>query len=276
MNPKKLMDDHGLTPKKNYGQNFMHDPNAREKIIRTADLSPTDTVIEVGPGTGILTTDLAAEVKQVISIEIDKRLEPILNETFQDTHNINFIFEDILKTIPADLLNGETDYKVVANVPYYITSAILRHFLEAPIKPKMLVITMQLEVAERLVATAGDMSLLAVSVQYYGQARLISKLNPAVFWPRPEVDSAIIRIDTYDHNPLEVPSDEAFFRVVKAGFSMKRKQLKNSLSGGLGLKSTELESLTHETGIDLRRRAETLSLTEWAALSRALKAGDII
>ncbi len=165
-------------------------------------------------------------------------------------------------------LAGEA-YVVVANVPYYITSAILRHLLEARTRPRRIVMTIQLEVAERVCAKPGDMSLLAVSVQFYGKATFAGKLNAAVFWPRPEVESAVLRVDTYAQPPVDVPSEAAFFRVVRAGFSQKRKQLKNALAGGLRLDAAQLAALAAQAQIDLTRRAETLALDEWAALARA-------
>jgi len=165
---------------------------------------------------------------------------------------------------------GPKDFVVVANLPYYITSAILRHLLEPYRRPRRLVVTVQEEVADRLVALPGDMSLLAVSVQFYGKPQIATRLNPAVFWPRPDVGSAVVRIDTYDNPPVDVPDAKTFFRVVRAGFGQKRKQLKNSLGGGLGIKAKVAGEMLEQAGIDPTRRAETLSLEEWAALTRTV------
>lgn len=271
MNPKALLEQHGFSPKKSLGQNFLHDPNALEKIVAVAELMPSDTVVEIGPGTGTLTEFLARAAKHVITIELDERMRPILEKTLAPYPNVFVIWGDVLN---IDLLQvvGPKDFVVVANVPYYITSLILRHILEAHRRPRRLVLTMQLEVAERLTAKPGDMSLLAVSVQFYGRPSLVSKLNPAVFWPRPEVESAVLRIDTYDKPPVDVPSTDLFFRVVRAGFSQKRKQLKNALAGGLALNSATTLTLLEAAGIDAKRRAETLTLEEWAALTRAYAA----
>lgn len=271
MNPKAILDQHEVAPRKSLGQNFLHDPNALEKIVTTAELMPTDTVVEIGPGTGALTTVLARTAKHVIAIEVDERLKPILSETLAPYDNVYVLYEDVLK---VDLLSvvGPKDFVVVANVPYYITSQILRHLLDAHRRPRRIVLTVQLEVAERVTARPDDMSLLAVSVQFYGKPTLVSKLNPAVFWPRPEVASALLRIDTYDTPPVKVPDSDTFFKVVRAGFSQKRKQLKNSLSSGLGLTTAAGSALLEAAGIDVTRRAETLSLEEWAALSRAFAA----
>jgi 16S rRNA (adenine1518-N6/adenine1519-N6)-dimethyltransferase len=272
MNPKAILDQHEIIPKKALGQNFLHDPNALEKIVAVAGLMPDDTVLEVGPGTGALTERLARAARRVIAVEIDERLRGPL-EALQAAHpNLTVIFADILK---VDVLSavGPGDFVVVANVPYYISSAILRHLLEAPRRPRRLVLTVQYELAERIVAPPGDLSLLAVSVAYYGRAQIAGRLPPAVFWPRPDVDSAVLRIDTHAAPPVDVPDDATFFRVARAGFSQKRKQLKNALGGGLGISATAAGALLTSAGIDPTRRAETLTLAEWAALARAYKAG---
>ena len=268
-NPKTLLDSYDILPKKSLGQNFMHDPNALEKIVATAEAQSTDTVVEVGAGTGALTERLAAAAERVFSIEVDRRLRPLLEERFEEAANVYLVFNDILKTDIAALV-GVDDYIVVANAPYYISSAILWHFLEARRQPRRLVMTMQVEVAERIVGAPGAMSLLSIAAQYYGIPRIVSRFGPAVFWPRPNIDSAIVRLDTHDAPPVQAPSSELFFRVVRAGFSMKRKQLKNALSGGLRIKASAARELLRAAEIDPRRRAETLALAEWARLTRAL------
>lgn len=268
-NPKALLDLHEIAPKKSLGQNFLHDPNTLEKIVATADIMLEDTIVEIGTGTGTLTALLAQAARHVFSIEIDERLRPILKEQLETFENVYLVFEDFLKVDVLKLV-GTNDFIVVANVPYYITSAILRHLLEPHRRPRRIVMTVQQELAERITAQPPDMSLLAVSVQFYGRPQIITRLKPGVFWPRPEVDSAVIRIDAYNHPPVTVPSDKEFFRVVRAGFGQKRKQLRNSLSGGLRIKSGDADVLLSAAGIDPTRRAETLSLEEWAALTRVL------
>ncbi len=270
-NPKALLDQYEIDPKKSLGQNFLHDPNTLEKIVATADLMPEDIVVEIGPGTGTLTEVLAQRARHVFSVEIDERMRPILEAQLAAYPNVYLIFEDFLKVDVMKLVDA-APFVVVANVPYYITSAILRHLLENAHRPRHLVLTMQVEVAERITAQPNDMSLLAVSVQFYGNPQIITRLKPGVFWPRPEVDSAVLRIDTYDKPLFDVPSPELFFRVVKAGFSQKRKQLKNSLGGGLALKNSVAGELLEDVGISATRRAETLTLEEWARLSRAYAA----
>ncbi len=270
VNPKHLMDAHEIDPKKSLGQNFLHDPNALEKIVATAELMPGDTVVEVGPGTGALTLRLAQAVTRVIAVEIDERLIPILEHELAPCANIELVHADILQTDVPGLVGAEP-YSVVANLPYYITSAILRHLLEVTHKPRRLVLTVQQEVAERLVAKPDDMSVLAVSVQFYGKPQIVTRLGAAAFWPRPDVGSAVVRIDVFDQRPVEVPDEALFFRVVRAGFSQKRKQLKNSISGGMGMSHAEAGALLQQAGVDPMRRAETLSLPEWAAISRVVK-----
>ena len=270
-NPRTLLDQYELQPKKSLGQNFLHDPNTLEKIVNTAELMPDDTVVEIGPGTGTLTKLLAQKARHVISIEIDASLRPVLEQELAPYDNVVVMYEDFLKVDVLRLV-GAKDFIVVANVPYYITSKILRNLLDSHRRPRRIVLTVQMEVAERIIAEPGDMSLLAVSVQFYGKPQIVTRLKPGVFWPRPDVDSAVLRIDCYDDLLLDVPDSKTFFRVVRAGFSQKRKQLKNSLSGGLGIKSRAAGDMLDEAGIDATRRAETLSLEEWAALTRAYAA----
>ncbi|MCC6615042.1 MAG: ribosomal RNA small subunit methyltransferase A [Anaerolineae bacterium] len=268
MNPKTMLEAHGLEPRKSLGQNFLHDPNVLEKIVASADLTPGTTVLEIGAGTGALTDVLARHAGRVLALEVDERLEPILRDRLGIYDNVQLEFADVLQTDVATLM-GDQPYVVVANVPYYITSAILRHLLEAPNRPRRLVMTVQLEVAERIIARPGDMSLLAVSVQYYTRPKIVMRLNPAVFYPRPDVTSAVIRLDAHSEPPVQVPDEASLFAVVRAGFSQKRKQLKNTLAAGLRLSNDEAVALLDRAEIDPRRRAETLSLEEWAAITRA-------
>jgi len=275
-NPRRLLDNFGVMPKKNLGQNFLHDPNALDKIIRTAELTPEDTVLEIGPGTGALTLRLADAARRVIAVELDDRLIPILMHQINDRENVTLVHADILSLDLSLHIRPDEPYCVVANLPYYITSAILRYLLERPHKPTRLVVMVQQEVAQRMVAKPGEMSLLSVSVQYYGRPRIVMRLSPAAFWPRPDVVSTLVRIDTYGSSPpVQVADEKTFFRVVRAGFSQKRKQLRNALGGGLGIGKKEAAALLTAAGIDPQRRAETLTLEEWAALTaQVLRAGD--
>ncbi len=268
MNPKLLLEQYGLDAKKSLGQNFLHDPNVLEKIVSLSDVTAQDTVLEIGPGTGALTEVLARHAGRVVAVELDTRLEPILRARLGEMSHVSLHFGDILRTNVRALLDTER-FLVVANVPYYITSAILRHLLENDTRPQRLILTVQLEVAQRLVAKPNDMSLLSVSTQFYATSRIVMRLNPAVFYPRPDVTSAVVRMDVHPRPLVEVPSETAFFSVVRAGFSQKRKQLKNAVGDGLHMATDEAAVMIERAGIDPRRRAETLTLEEWAALTRA-------
>ena len=267
MNPKTLLDAHGIQPRRALGQNFLHDPGALHKIVAAAELAPDETVLEVGAGTGTLTRVLMGAAAQVVAVETDGRLLPLLRAGLGETPQLRILHADIL-TLDLAALLAPRPWVSVANLPYYITSAILRHLLECAHKPRRLVLTVQQEVGERLVARPGDMSLLAVSVQFYGRPRIVSRLKPAAFWPRPDVDSAVVRIDVQGRPALAVPDEASFFRVVRAGFSQRRKQLRNALGSGLGISSAAAADLLAAANIDPRRRAQTLALEEWAALSR--------
>jgi 16S rRNA (adenine1518-N6/adenine1519-N6)-dimethyltransferase len=270
MSDRQRLEQHGIIPKKSLGQNFLHDPNALEKIIEIADITPETTVLEIGSGTGNLTRVLAREAARVIAVEVDDRLMPLLRAEFAGQPRVEVIHGDILDIDINARLAGKP-YVVVANLPYYITSAILRHLFEqVQPRPQRIVVTVQREVAERITAAPGDMSLLAVSVQFYGRPQIVMRLKPAAFWPRPDVESAVVRIDVYETPPVDVPGEGEFFRVVRAGFGQKRKQLRNALSAGLHLDKALIDDLLNGSGIDPQRRAETLNLDEWAALTRAV------
>jgi 16S rRNA (adenine1518-N6/adenine1519-N6)-dimethyltransferase len=263
-----------LHPKKSLGQNFLVDEGALAKIAEAADLTASDTVLEIGPGLGSLTQHLAAIARRVIAVEIDSHLIPVLHSQLADWTNVEIVQGDILKIDPATLLREATTYKVVANIPYYITSGIIRHLLEAAIKPSLMVLTIQQEVAERIIAQPDDMNLLAVSVQFYGSPRIVTNIQAGAFYPAPEVDSAVVRIDLDAKPRVAVKSVDTFFSVVKAGFSQKRKQIHNSLVGGLGKPREEIDRLLQAGNIDPKRRAETLTLEEWAGLANLVDQGS--
>lgn len=270
MNPRTLLEQHGIHPKRALGQNFLHDPGALNKIVATAEIAPEETVLEVGAGTGALTRALLDCGSPVVAVETDARLLPLLRAGLPHTPRLRLLHADVLRLDLARLLAPQP-WLCVANLPYYITGAILRHLLECPHRPRRLVLTVQQEVAQRLVARPGDMSLLAVSVQFFGRPQIVSRLRPAAFWPRPEVDSAVIRIDLHPQPLLDVPDEATFFRVLRAGFSQRRKQLRNALGSGLGIRPAAAADLLNAAAIDPRRRAQTLTLEEWAALARALR-----
>lgn len=261
-----LLRQYGLKPDKSLGQNYLLDETYLHQVIDAANITSQDVVLEIGSGLGSLTRFLAVIAHTVVAVEVDSSLIPVLKQVVAQFSNVHVIEGDILSLDPAQLVS-QSQYLVVANIPYYITSALIRHLLEASLQPRRLVLTIQQEVARRICATPGDMSLLALSVQVYGHPEIIAHIPAGAFYPPPKVDSAIIRIDLFP-SPL-IPSDmlDAFFRLIKAGFSQKRKTLRNSLAGGLRLSPPVVEALLHNAHIDPMRRAETLSLPEWHQLT---------
>ncbi len=270
LNVAALLRQYGLSPKKGLGQNFLVDPEALRKIIQAADIPPGSLVLEVGPGLGSLTRGLAQVARQVVAVELDEGLLPLLAQVLAGYQNVEVVSGDILELDPSHLV-GETGYLVVANIPYYITSALIRHLLAPAVKPARIVLTVQKEVAERICAGPGDLSLLALSVQVYGEAKRVLRIPAGAFYPAPKVDSSVVRVDLYAQ-PLIASSDlDDFFKLARAGFSQKRKTLRNSLSAGLRVSPDRVVALLDSIGIDPRRRAETLSLAEWKSLVDAYK-----
>jgi 16S rRNA (adenine1518-N6/adenine1519-N6)-dimethyltransferase len=270
---KKLLRRYDIHMRKKLGQHFLIDDAVLEKILNAAALTQDDTVIEVGPGLGLMTRELAKRAGWVIAIELDNRLAALLQDNLE-AENIVVLNEDVLGTDPAKLLKSSAphfppqlrSYKVVANLPYYITSPVLRHFLEAPVKPSTMVVMVQREVAETIAAEAGDRSVLSIAVQFYGKPSIVANVSAASFLPPPEVDSAVVKIDVYDKPPVEVDNVAEFFKLVRAGFTAARKQVANSLAQGLGLPKEEALALLAKAKIDPKRRAETFTLEEWATL----------
>jgi 16S rRNA (adenine1518-N6/adenine1519-N6)-dimethyltransferase len=274
---KGLLRRLGFKARKRLGQHFLVDNEILEKIASAAELTSGDIVIEVGPGLGVLTKELARQAGGVIAVELDDRLASILEQTMSSAENVTVINKDILKVDPVALLEEQrarlsfktgnsVSYKVVANIPYYITSPVLRHFLEASVKPRLMVVMVQEEVAEAIVAEPGRMSLLSIGVQFYGKPEIVDYVPARCFYPAPEVDSAILKIKVYPQPVIDVKDTSGFFRLVQAGFTAPRKQLANSLAQGLGLAKSEVLPLLEKAGIIYKRRAETLSLGEWQQL----------
>ncbi|MFC1870390.1 16S rRNA (adenine(1518)-N(6)/adenine(1519)-N(6))-dimethyltransferase RsmA [Chloroflexota bacterium] len=273
---KGLLRRFHLQARKSLGQHFLIDGDVLGQITAAAEITASDIVMEIGPGLGVLTRELARQAGLVIAVELDNQLAAILDQTMAACGNVAVINKDILEIEPAVLLEGQKglvapaaqplSYKVVANLPYYITAAVLRHFLEASIKPQIMVVMVQKEVAEAIVAKPGDMSLLSISVQFYGKPEIISYVPAQCFYPPPEVDSAVLRIDLYTESAVAVTDVNSYFRLVQDGFSSPRKQLANSLSRRLALPKSDVVSLLERAGIVPQRRAETLSLDEWARL----------
>jgi len=273
MDIRKLLHEFDIQPKKSLGQNFLVDQRALERIVEAAELGPEDIVLEIGPGLGTLTRLLAARAGRVVAVELDSRLVEALKKILADLSNVEVIHGDILELDPAALLTRAAgfQYKVVANLPYYITSAILRHLLTAAVKPKLMVVTVQLEVARRIVAEPGDMSLLAVSIQFYGRPRIVARIKAGAFYPSPQVDSAVVRIDLHEQPVVEVDDVDSFFEVVRAGFAQRRKQLRNALAAELGLPTNQVAQALSRAGINPKRRAQTLSIEEWARVWKEIQ-----
>jgi 16S rRNA (adenine1518-N6/adenine1519-N6)-dimethyltransferase len=226
-------------------------------------------VLEIGPGLGSLTRYLAISAKEVIAVELDPNLIPPLKAVLSPYQNVRVVQGDILKLFPNDLIT-EKDYLVVANIPYYITSAVIRHLLEHDPKPRRIVLTVQREVAQRICAAPGDMSLLALSVQVYGKPRIAARIPAGAFFPAPKVDSAVLIIEIYPTPQVKPELLDKFFQLIKAGFSQKRKTLRNSLASGLRISPAAAADLLTRANIDPQRRAETLRIEEWESLSLKL------
>jgi 16S rRNA (adenine1518-N6/adenine1519-N6)-dimethyltransferase len=265
LNVAALLRQYDLRPSKGLGQNFLQDNRALQKIVSAADLGPADDILEIGPGLGSLTRYLALSARSVTAVELDRKLFPALQSVLAPYQNVRLVQGDILELDPADLINSP-GYLVVANIPYYITSAVIRHLLEAEHRPSRAVLTVQKEVAERICASPGKMSLLALSVQVYGKPAIVGQIPAEAFYPSPKVDSAVMRVEIYPQPLIPIPLLDKFFLLIKAGFSQKRKTLRNALSGGLRIAPVEAEQLLTAAEIDPKRRAETLSLEEWERL----------
>jgi len=275
LNAAALLKRYGLRAHKGLGQNFLQDPLALEEIISAAQINSTDTVLEIGPGLGSLTRYLAVSAREVVAVELDPNLLPPLKAILAPYQNVRLIHGNILKLSPKDLI-AEKDYLVAANIPYYITSAVIRHLLaqspkgEGDPKPRRIVLTIQKEVAQRICAEPGDMSLLALSVQVYGKPRIAARIPAEAFFPAPKVDSAVLCVDIYPSPQIKPELLDTFFKLIKAGFSQKRKMLRNALSSGLHISPTSAADLLMRVSIDPQRRAETLSIEEWQALSEIM------
>jgi len=274
-NIKDILTKYGARPSKGLGQNFLIDKNILDKIITAGELKPNDVVLEIGPGIGTLTQKLAESGRKIIAVEKDKVMCEILKETLAEYSaqggpssgwkNIEIINADILKSqIP---ISNDQNYKIIANLPYYITSPVIRKFLEAENPPEFMVLMLQKEVAQRICANPPDMSLLSVSVQFYAEPEIISYVSKNCFLPAPKVDSAIIKIMPKTvRDPI---SHELFFKIVKAGFSQPRKQLAPNLSKMLKISKEETINWLAKNNIDPKQRAETLSVQDWENLAKS-------
>ena len=263
---RKLLQDYGISPKKSLGQNFLSDYNILEAIVEHAQVGEHDQVLEIGPGLGSLTRHLARKARQVIAVELDDRLIPILHNETLDYNNVLIIHADILEIDLATIV--QPGYKVVGNIPYYITGSIMRHLLSSMPRPARLTLTLQEEVAKRMAAKPGDMSLLSVVVQYYGNVVINTKIKAGAFWPRPDVDSAVVSLTIRKQLPLIQADEKEFFRLVKVGFNQKRKQLQKNLRAIIKSRK-RIDQVLQTADIDGQRRAQSLSVDDWLVLYRA-------
>lgn len=261
-----LLRRYRLRPEKRLGQNFLIDPEALERVVAAAEIEPTDVILEVGAGLGTLTQRLAGLAGRVVAVEYDRRLEPVLRETVGREPRVEILIADILRLDLGRLLAHQA-FKVVANIPYQITSHLIRRLLESESAPRRLVLTVQREVADRVMAGPGDMNLLALGVQAYGEPRLMARIPATSFYPAPRVESAVLRIDVRVPPRMTPERAQAVFRVARAGFAQPRKKLRNSLAAGLRISPPEVERRLTEVGISPAARAEHLSLEDWERIA---------
>ena len=280
MNLNDRLKKHHITLQKKYGQNFIGDPALLERIATVCDWQPGDRALEIGPGAGTLTRAIAREAEEVLAVEIDRRLAPLLEETLADCANVHLVFTDALKAdldaLMRDTLGWDGRYKLIANLPYYITTPLIMHVLEDSEKVSELVIMVQKEVGERLCAAPGSKAYGAVTVmvQYAATVARAFDVGRHAFVPAPEVDSTILHLIPYEKRPIQAQSDAVLRRVVKVAFSQRRKTLRNSLSS-LGCDKALIKQALEAASIEDSRRAETLSVAEFVALADALYEGGL-
>ena len=264
---------YNIKPQSSMGQNFLVSSGVYKKIVMTANISKEDTVLEVGPGLGFLSAEILKQAKRLVAVELDENLSKVLDLALKshELDNLEIIGQNILD---FDLDNLSPDYKVVANLPYNISSVFLRKLLSSDNRPKSLTLMLQKEVVERVVAQAGKHSLLSLSVQHYSKANYIDTVKKENFWPEPKVDSAILHLETKADKDITIPKadEKDFFRLLKFGFSAKRKKLINNLSGALRMDTKEVLVYLESAGIDKNARAQDLNLQDWYSLFARLKA----
>lgn len=267
----ELLQKYNLRPQKSLGQNFLADHNALVKIVRDSGVGPSDRVLEIGAGLGSLTRLLADSAQSVTAIEIDEHLFPALESVTAPFSNIHLVKGDILE-LPPETLFQEDGYLVIANIPYYITSAVIRHLLEAKVRPAKLVLTMQKEVAERIVNRDEKMSLLSLSVLVYGIPKISSQIPAQCFYPAPKVDSSVLVVDLYEEPLLTQAEMDDLFKLAHAAFNQKRKMLRNSLRPLLGGDADAVTLTLEQAWIEPGGRPENLTLDEWISLVKVFKA----
>jgi 16S rRNA (adenine1518-N6/adenine1519-N6)-dimethyltransferase len=274
MDARTQLRQHNLRPRKGMGQHFLRDEAILRDIAAAASLTPCDVVVEVGPGLGALTTLMAPQCGRIIAVELDSDLVPRLHENVAQHPNVHIVQDDILEVnlpqVMRDAGAGQSDYKVVANLPYYITTPILRYFFDQEHRPGVIVVTVQAEVARRMVAGPPDMNFLAALVQFHGRPEIVRHIPPAAFYPPPKVDSAVVRIGLREPLPLGPQQARRFVRLLSAGFGQPRKQVHNPLAQATGLPRDAVIAALRSCGIDEKRRAETLALQDWLNLHAVL------
>ncbi len=256
-------------PRKSLGQHFLADSRIAARILDAAELSPEDLVVEIGPGRGALTRKLVERVKRVVTVELDSDLVAALPQRLENPANLTCVEADARTVDLVALIAPETRYKVVANLPYYAANPIVRRLLESLPKPDILVVMVQQEVAKNMVAKPGDMGILSVATQFYAKAKMVCAVPSRCFRPPPKVTSAIVRLDVLPLPAADVASEENFFTVVRAGFAAPRKQIRNSLSQGLGIEPAVGGILLSDAGIAATRRPQTLAIAEWVQVYQA-------
>lgn len=261
----------GIKPSRSKGQNFLVNGKIYDFIVKAAALESNDTVLEVGPGLGFLTVRLAQVARRVLAVELDDRLAAYLRAGQEEAGltNLEIINQDILNFKPTDYGLQDFAYKIVANLPYNISSIFLRNWLSGSIRPQSLLLMLQKEVVERIIARPSKMSLLSLSVQYYAEAKMLKTVKSGNFWPEPQVDSALLQLTLY-RRALSLDEDQKFFRLAKFGFSSKRKMLKNNLAAGLKMPTTTISEILVSQGLPINIRAQDLSLKQWRQLFAAL------
>lgn len=270
---RRLLRKYRLKPDKGLGQHFLVDPGSLRRVIEAAELSREDSVLEIGAGLGSLTRAIAAVAGRVVAIEFDRRLIPPLEEAVAGLANVRLVNDDILSLEIGSLMEGGA-YRVVANIPYNITSALIRRLMETPNPSRLIVLTIQREMAERIVSAPGKMSLLALSVQIYGRPSLEAYIPATAFYPRPKVDSAVLRIDAGDDPRVAAELIEPLFRLARAGFGQKRKKLVNALASGLGVGRSEVLEWLVAAGVPPDARAQELGLESWQRLASVTRASS--
>lgn len=274
-NLKEMFKKENIAPTKYKGQNFLVSGRIVKKIIKTSKLNRQDEILEVGAGPGNLTLPLSRRVKRVTAVEKDKKMIPLLKNNLKETDNVQIVKADILKLKMKDLGFKARSYKMISNLPYYASKAIIRKMLEEETPPSLMAVVLQKEVGEKICAGPGDLSLLGVSVQFYAEVEIKMKIPRNAFWPQPEVDSILLKITLRDkplwESALRKEKRDLFFKIVRAGFSHPRKQIRNNLEVKLSFSREEIKNYLKKAGVDPKKRPEDISLKSWVLLAEVLE-----